>query len=409
MTIRVPPAEADTPSPSNKHVRQATRSPSYHPESPKINVTATSFVTGVSEDRRFSNLHELSLNESRSSNIETPARDITEHLNFIAVEGQDTYQSPKPEVYGSIKRKRDDYEDDVPHSSPIEAMQSPYRKRQRHGSMQGLLEIPSTPDRSPTRGAVPSGVPESMGSRDENLILDREVKKQSQPVPRKMATKELQQPADQRSQTTSELDCFSQDEQAAFRDPTRYIDLSLPPPEDGWDDEDSIEGDYATDLPKNLPDRSTVPDTQAILDGNTQIPDFNLPHLDNDGPPSPPNVPETSQTRTAENDNDTTESQMNAELDAWIDEMGAAGYSDENVEMALKCTTMNTNLAETVLGYFASHQALPRRMRGVWTEEDDEDLQSATDARRIEGLESKHSKEALGARWDFLEAYGSPD
>ena len=406
LAIRIPPADADPPNPSNKHVRQATRSPSYHPESPNFNVTATSFVTEVRENRRFSNLPELSSNELESR---TPAPDIIELLSPIVVEGQDTYQSPKPDVYGSTKRKRDDYEDDIPHSSPIKAMQSPYRKHQRRGSMQELKEVPSTPDRSPIHGAVLSEIPESMSSRNKNLILDREVEKQSQPVPRKVATKETLQPGDQRSQTTSEPDYSSRDKQAAFRDPTQYIDLSLPPPEDGWDDEDCIDEEFAADPTKNLPDRSTVPDTQAILDSNTQIPDFNFPDSDNDGPPSPPNVPESSQTRAAENDNDTTESEINAELDAWIDEMGAAGYSDENVEMALKCTTMNTDLAENVLEYFASHQALPRRMRGVWTEEDDEDLQSATDARRIEGLERKHGKEALGARWDFLEAYGSPD
>ena len=337
----------------------------------------------------------------------TPARDTAEHLSPTVTEVQDTYQSPKVDVYGPSKRKREDYEDDFPHSSPIKAMQSPHSKRQRRGNRQESIEIPSTPDRSPIRGIFPSEVPESARSGDNVLSLKREGRNHSQAFLRKVTESEQFQSGDQGSQPLSEPYYSTRDTQAAFKDPTQYMNFDLPPPEDGWGDEESIDEELAADPTNNLPDRSNIPDTQTLLDDKTQIPDLNLPDPGVEWPSSPPNIPESSQTRATENDNDATESQINAELDAWIDEMGAAGHSNEDVEMALKCTTMNTNLAETVLEHFASRRALPQRMRGVWTEQDDEDLQSATDARRIEGLENKHGKEALGARWDFLEAYGS--
>lgn len=173
-------------------------------------------------------------------------------------------------------------------------------------------------------------------------------------------------------------------------DHTEFIDLDVPPPEAGWDEE-------------GIP----TSETQILLNGTTQIPDLSLPELDSgwndDMPSSPPELPSSPPDHLPPSDLPPDE--LNARLDAWIDEHVAAGRSSSDVITALECTSLDHHLADQVLEHMSTHQGrIPQRTRGVWTDADEKD-RTSTDARRIRRVEEKHGADIFALRWDFMDAY----
>jgi len=201
--------------------------------------------------------------------------------------------------------------------------------------------------------------------------------------------------------------------QAVFVDPTQYIDFNVPPPEDGWSDDDPVSNlESPTSSPpaatNNSPE-ATHPDTQALLTSKTQLPDFSVPEPSggwdlSPASSSPPNLPPASSSPPNLPPASPTQSQITADLDAWIDARIAAGHTPSNVELALRSTSVDAELAAVVLEHLRKGEGLPKEMRGVWTEEDDADLE-ATDARRLGRVERKHGGDAVGLRWEFLGVY----
>ncbi|EFE40532.1 transcription factor Rap1, putative [Trichophyton verrucosum HKI 0517] len=75
--------------------------------------------------------------------------------------------------------------------------------------------------------------------------------------------------------------------------------------------------------------------------------------------------------------------------------------SEEQVKMALRCTSLDRILADEVLKYFQAGKGIPLDMKGVWSEEDDAALQGV-DPRNIARIEQKHGREEFDVRFEYL-------
>ncbi|EFE31060.1 transcription factor Rap1, putative [Trichophyton benhamiae CBS 112371] len=75
--------------------------------------------------------------------------------------------------------------------------------------------------------------------------------------------------------------------------------------------------------------------------------------------------------------------------------------SEEQVKMALRCTSLDRILADEVLKYFQAGKGIPLDMKGVWSEEDDAALQGV-DPRDIARIEQKHGREEFDVRFEYL-------
>lgn len=104
-----------------------------------------------------------------------------------------------------------------------------------------------------------------------------------------------------------------------------------------------------------------------------------------------------------EPEDDSTGSRDDAsDIDTWIDAQVARGKADEStVIAALRCTSMDPELAETVLERWDTKNGMPEDMPGVWTAEDDQCLEGE-DARDIERVLKKHGKDSVNSRWEYL-------
>ncbi|KAL4733313.1 Rap1 Myb domain-containing protein [Aspergillus similis] len=89
------------------------------------------------------------------------------------------------------------------------------------------------------------------------------------------------------------------------------------------------------------------------------------------------------------------------DIDSWIDSQVRAGKgSEDQVIEALQCTSMDPELAEKVLESLTAGKGIPTNMRGVWTAQDDKDLE-AQNTRDIQRVIEKHG-DLLNYRWDYL-------
>ena len=353
-----------------------------------------------------------------------------------------TPEKPRSPYHESLKRKHNTPEDDLPSSSPIGPI-SP--KRRRSSGLELPIEIAATPE----KGREPNTeVPSSPFS----IKLELEQDEPNFPAFSLGFHSPLGQ---QLSDTLFEPGNVAKNTQAVFENVTPLIDFDVPAPEGGWDDEELLVQDssqpVSLDLPPSMEDsrednkdgikestplidfglappeggwgeqdpeiksesefedteiydpQPTLPDTQALLRSKTPAPDFTIP--DPDGGwnnligSSPSVVPSSPRAESV-----FSQTELNEQLDAWIDAHAVNGASVETVESVLKSTTMDTTLAHKALRHLAKKGALPTKWRGVWTGSDDEDLKS-TDARKILRLEAKHAKEFLKASWEFHDFY----
>ncbi|KAK2745113.1 hypothetical protein FQN57_004020 [Myotisia sp. PD_48] len=92
------------------------------------------------------------------------------------------------------------------------------------------------------------------------------------------------------------------------------------------------------------------------------------------------------------------------EFEKWVDSRlrDANGLLTETeVLRTLLCTSMNTVVADKALVYLMQGYPIPENMRGVWTDQDDEDFQG-TDSRSVERIQQKHGQEYCDERFQFL-------
>lgn len=162
--------------------------------------------------------------------------------------------------------------------------------------------------------------------------------------------------------------------------------------------------------PANQIPKSAYNDTQALLSrADTQPPDFSIaapdggwdsilssPHAEDQGTAditlrssSPPPAPPVSHPETS-----------TSPLDAFITHLTTLGHPQSSILTALQLTSLDAPLAERVLRRMSRGKRW-EDMKGVWTEEDDADLES-TDARRVQRVERKHGLEGVLGREEFL-------
>ncbi|KAI9372877.1 TRF2-interacting telomeric protein/Rap1 C terminal domain-containing protein [Aspergillus egyptiacus] len=90
------------------------------------------------------------------------------------------------------------------------------------------------------------------------------------------------------------------------------------------------------------------------------------------------------------------------DIDAWIDEHLDAGMGTlEQIIEALRCTSMDPELAEEVLKSLVAGKGIPADMRGVWTAQDDRCVE-AQDTRDIQRVLEKHGSDLFNYRWEYL-------
>ncbi|KAL2835255.1 hypothetical protein BDW59DRAFT_5664 [Aspergillus cavernicola] len=90
------------------------------------------------------------------------------------------------------------------------------------------------------------------------------------------------------------------------------------------------------------------------------------------------------------------------DIDAWIDEHLRTGKGNEvQIIEALRCTSMDPELADKVLESFVAGKGIPSDMRGVWTPEDDRCVETQ-EARKIQRVLEKHGSDLFNSRWEYL-------
>lgn len=321
---------------------------------------------------------------------------------------------------GSPKRKRPAYDAEIPSSSPLRPMVDRTNKRFRSDqSTTKRREVPSTPEKDP---AVDDQEQVMLGettivdlggdcsaSEDENEDKDIDGdKEENEDIVGHQASQSLSEPDHQWMSAKSIIeDCEGEH------------DFDLPPPEGGWASDGSEYDIHEVNHSALQGPEEAIEDTQALLNGKMPMLDLTVPDPDEDWssvihpPSSPPPLPASILSQDKFKDDSATEDaevevldeeEANMELQKWAEERIAAGVPLQHIEIALRSTSNNLDLAEVVLESLARHAGVPQSMMGVWTEEDDADV-VAVDARKIARLHHKHGEDAFDRRFNFLEIY----
>ena len=388
-------------------------------------------------EEQLSSLHSRNGHENVNSS-RSPAGAQDPRQNTLPVSSP---VAPPPNAANSPKRKRLLHDDDeLPSSSPpglpLPRSASPKRRRQE-GKRIRPLEIASTTEKSPRRPNIDPQM-DFFEPDDEVISIPDDDERSSEGSSNveleslggsllgRQASPTLSSPS---RAVPNSLLTLQTDTQAVFEDPTQFVDFDIPDPDEGWDDE------FEMDVPPAEPDPNSqlvdlppidsplanitpetqppLPDTQALLDSKTQILDLEIAEPDGGWdtlefmPSSPPTMPGKHSSPPLPTKAASPEPQkLKAGLNEWIGTHLSAGYSLSNIIAALKATSNDLDLAKFVLNYMArkGKGRIPSNEKGIWTEDDDEDLES-THARRIEKVQAKHGEELCDVRLAFLHLY----
>lgn len=91
-------------------------------------------------------------------------------------------------------------------------------------------------------------------------------------------------------------------------------------------------------------------------------------------------------------------------LGTYIDTMVLRGYKESSVIAALKRTSMRPDLAELVLLDEKSGKGLPKDIAGIWSEDEDQIVESGN-ARGLRKLDEKHTWKEVEERMLFLQTW----
>ena len=312
--------------------------------------------------------------------------------------------------YRSPKRKREEIEDQHPTSSPPNLSTSKAAKRLRADRGETMpKEIPSTPERSP----LSERRQPDMFIKQEIVDLAGDDSSVEEELDTEEDNDEASFPERAPSQSLSEPRPTPKKLYNTFKGPRRRLDFDLPSPEGGWDDD----GPGSLEEPEIIETKPGREDTQAILRGQTPMFDFTVVEPDEGWdallPPPPSSPPLQASPNAGEDIADARtpevlmdEEEMIANLEKWIDGQIESGYDIETIELALKSTSNELDLADIVLNDMKEYGELPTHVRGIWTEEDDEYLE-AVDARKINAMIEKHGQEGVDRRYEFLRTYNA--
>lgn len=411
---------ARTPSPASRNNRQKAA----HIQSPELLLARESSRRG-SRSKRISSesdIEEPKIDPAGSPDVWYPA-----------------FEAPADDIHVSPKRKRAASVDEFPSSSPhVEAA----NKRQKRHESYIPTEIAATPEQSPTRH-VDFGSRKShrhVGFIDANTEIDVDYDKASESEDRfptqngnqkePKGLDHLREEGNLLGRQASPILSESRDKTPGTQNRSSksglFIDLDVAPPANGWQgillpDIDSSSSPELSPSPTRLfRPKTQIEETQAPAESqllpadifSVAPPDGGWDSADGGGGILSDNdntIPSSS--FDPPTPSSPTPSEIGDLLDGWINERVAAGFSSENVHSALKCTSIDTDLAEVVLDYMKSEKGggsgsgIPSDVAGVWTQRDDAWLQSV-DARRVKELEKKHGA-YVQKRWQFLKACGS--
>ena len=157
------------------------------------------------------------------------------------------------------------------------------------------------------------------------------------------------------------------------------------------------EKDPATRQNKTTPTPTRTKESPPKVDNGVDALFLEMPFL-----PSDPEMSDEDGNADGDDDDlDETGADDVPDVNTWIDAQLAKGRSDEkSVIAALRCTSMDPELAEKLLEVWSAGQELPD-MPDVWTVEDDKALEGE-DARGIERVLKKHGQDACTDRWKYL-------
>lgn len=455
-TITRPPTPTKTYSKETAIMRHSPhRSPSYRPDSPAVYHQSTPLP--VRTPQKTQKTTEMDTSESNPLEVNQDSdgqwgddehtlilhalEPSTPHLRYEPRHGREESKSRSP------KRKLDVFdEDDLPSSSPpgsVLPMLSSTKRQRLNQIGSGALEIASTPQNSPTRTRRYLQADPETPSKDGVEVVDLANKNTSQgDSPRSILSSEseviyLPRQASPTLSSPSRAVAETQPAttQAIFHDPTQYIDLEVPPPDEGWDDENIedeallggvthedltlepapnaqvMNDEHSDTIPETQP---VLLDTQGLLGSPTQLPDFGI--VDPDGgwdnldivPSSPPPIPGQRSSVPPGPVADEEALRAGDALDDWIESKQLHGYLKDDAVKAQRVTnTDDFQLADYVLVYMTrnGNGQIPQDEPGVWTKSDDKDLLSI-DVRRITKAQKKHGEARCNSRLQYIIHYG---
>lgn len=177
------------------------------------------------------------------------------------------------------------------------------------------------------------------------------------------------------------------------------VQLELPEPEGGWEPYSSHISQPQLAVEKLYKGRGKgrISNTQDIFDGETQQPDFDMPDPVTSSSQADTNKPLPEPTVESQQINDD-------DVDGYIDELMERGFREADIIVALKCTSMRPDLVEAVVVDLANGREIPKNIAGIWTAEEDKDLEDGN-ALKLKALGSKHGSDEYMARLKFLDDY----
>lgn len=281
------------------------------------------------------------------------------------------------------KRKRDDTPAATSsHTSPeTKRVLTSAKRRQTTPAIAVAVEIP--PLRRDTTGSRDS-LPSSSRGPSAQLLSNSDSNKSTdvEPGPKSPPRKEPSRPvSSSHSNQTHQTDQFEdapqyqeEKEPTPGQDPAVNLTFDLPPPPSN--STDNYMENFMKELPFPLPAIPSNPD-ETSNNTNTTPPQQQ---------PPPPN--EKEQTLQTEN---------------WITSRlkSKKASNEHQLILALRCCSMEPNLADKVLKSLRAGEGIPGNMKGVWTAEDDRILYEGQ-SREIERLLEKHGDDFYQKRVDYF-------
>lgn len=103
-----------------------------------------------------------------------------------------------------------------------------------------------------------------------------------------------------------------------------------------------------------------------------------------------------------------TESERHAALQEYVDNCVSLGYPQETVIEALETTSMEKENAYDVMESLLNGDGIPDKIKGVWTQWDDEALDAKVDSEEFREIVKKHGYDRCRSRRKFLKDYMRP-
>ncbi|KAG8629279.1 hypothetical protein KVT40_003144 [Elsinoe batatas] len=192
------------------------------------------------------------------------------------------------------------------------------------------------------------------------------------------------------------------------------IKLDLPDPEGGWPEPlSSLSSDFPIPSVEDsqrdgAQARPVAAETQANFDSLDNNVDFDLPGFDDPIRESSVADRRDSRRRTSNFRDDvrsiTPIASDGEDFTEYIESKKRAGFRGADIDTAIFACSMQPKLFDAALNRISQGKGIPKTTTGIFTEQDDEDLQSGNVV-KIELLHSKHGPREINRRLQFLHKF----